>query len=129
MTPERRPGIDVQIQARETMFILDGGDGAELPSGSGGPVLAGPEAIFVAGRVAADAPTLVRIGIGSLGQQGDLVCAYAGELATPDRVVRLLNVTGDALAEVPVKNEVTLVEIFLTDVDEPDEIFVALDAR
>ena len=118
---------DVQIQARETMFILDGGVGAELPSGSGAPVLAGPEAIFVAGRVAADAPTLVRIG--SPGRQGDLVRAYAGDLATPGRVLRLVNVTGDVLAEVRVDAEVTPVEIFLTDLDELDEIFVALGAR
>lgn len=34
----------------ESMFIVDGGVNAELPSGSGGPVLAGPKAIFVAGQ-------------------------------------------------------------------------------
>lgn len=109
------------------MFILDGGADAELPSGPAAPVLAGPEAVFVAGRVAADAATLVRIG--SRGQQGDLVRAYAGDLATPERVLRLVNLTGDVLAEVAVKEEVTPIEIFLTDLDEPDEIFVALGAR
>ena len=101
------------------MFILDGAVDAQLPSGSGGPVLAGPEAIFVAGRVAADAPTRVRIG--SLGGQDDLVWAYAGDLATPARTLRLLNVMGDVLAEVPVDEEVTPIEIYLTDLDEPDE--------
>jgi hypothetical protein len=89
------------------MFILDGGVDAELPGGSKGPVIAGPEAIFVAGRVAADAPTLVRIG--SPGSEGELVRAHAGDLATPDRVLRI--------------------EIFLTDLQEPDEIFVALGSR
>jgi hypothetical protein len=127
MTPERGPFTEVQIQARETMFILDGGADAALPSGSSAPVLAGPEAVFVAGRVAADAPTLVRIG--SLGQPRDFVRAYAGDLATPDRVLRLVNVAGDVLAEVPVKEEVTRIEIFLTDLEEPDEIFVALGDR
>jgi hypothetical protein len=109
------------------MFILDGGVDAELPGGSKGPVIAGPEAIFVAGRVAADAPTLVRIG--SPGSEGELVRAHAGDLATPDRVLRLVNVTGDVLAEVRVDQEVTPIEIFLTDLQEPDEIFVALGSR
>jgi hypothetical protein len=124
MTPERRSVTEVRIQARETMFVLDGGADAELPSGSGAPIVACPEAIFVAGRVAADAATLVRIG--SRGGQRDLVRAYAGDLATPERVLRLVNVTGDVLVEVPVTTKVTPVEIFLTDFDEPDEIFVAL---
>ncbi len=48
------------------------------------------------------------------------------ELATPDRVLRLVSVEGDVLAEVPVEDEVTAVAIYLTDLDEPDEIFVAL---
>ena len=113
---------DVQVRARESMFILDGGVDAQLPAGSGGPVLAGPEAIFVAGRVAADAPTLVRIG--SFADHAELVAAFAGEIATPDRVLRLLNVTGDVLAQVPVDGEVTPVEIYVTDLDEPDEIVV-----
>jgi hypothetical protein len=121
MTPE------VQIQARESMFIFDGGLDAELPAGSGGPVVAGPKAIFVAGRVAADAPTALRIG--SPGGQGELVRAYVGDLATPERVLRLVTVTGHVLAEVPVTGEVISVEIFLSDLDEPDEIFVALGAR
>jgi hypothetical protein len=106
------------------MFVLDGGLDAELPDASDGPVLAGPEAIFVAGRVAADAPTLVRIG--APGNQGDLVLAYAGDLATPDHILRARNVLGDVLAEVHVEGEVTLIQIYLTDLDEPDEIFVAL---
>jgi hypothetical protein len=127
----RRRGLvavdDVQIEARESMFILDGGLDADLPAGSGGPVLAGPEAIFIGGRVAADAPTLVRIG--SPGTQGDLIMAYAGDLATPDRVLRLLNVEGDVLAEVHVEEKATPVEIYLTDLEEPDEIFVAVGGQ
>jgi hypothetical protein len=107
------------------MFILDGGREAGLPSGSAGPILAGPEAIFIAGRVAADAPTLVRIG--PPGTQGQLVKAFAGDLATPDRTLRVVNVSGNVLAEVEVRSSVTPLEIYLTDLDEPDEIFVAID--
>ena len=112
------------FRAHESMFILDGGLDAELPAGAGGPILAGPEAIFIGGRVAADASTLVRIG--SSGDQGDLVTAYTGDLATPDRVLRVLNVMGDVLAEVPVNDTITPLEIYLTDLEEPDEIFVAV---
>ena len=115
---------EVEVRANESMFILDGGLDAELPAGSGGPILAGPEAIFVAGRVAADAPTLVRIG--PPGKAEQLVKAYAGELATPDRVLRLVNVDGDVFAEVAVPDVSTPLEIYLTDLEEPDEIYVAL---
>ena len=111
------------------MFILDGGLDSQLPSGSGGPVLAGPEAIYVAGRVAADAPTLVKIRSGKPDSATELVRAYAGDLATPDRVLRLLDVTGNVLAEVSVNETVTPIEIFLTDLDEPDEIFISLGRR
>lgn len=90
-------------------------------------MLAGPEAIFVAGRVAADAPTVVRIG--PSGGEGDLVCAYAGDLATPGYVLRLVTVSDDVLAEVPVDEAVLRLEIFLKDLEEPDEIYVALGAR
>jgi len=48
------------LRLRESMVILDGGAGAALPDGKGGPVLAGPEAVFIAGRVATDAATVVR---------------------------------------------------------------------
>jgi hypothetical protein len=115
---------DVEIRVNESMFILDGGLDAELPAGSGGPILAGPEAIFVAGRVAADAPTLVRIG--PPGSPNQLVKAYTGELATPGRILRLLNVNGSVLAEVAVPEVSTSLEIYLTDLEEPDEIYVAL---
>lgn len=39
---------DLRVVVRESMFVLDGGLDAELPTGSGGPVLAGPEAVFIA---------------------------------------------------------------------------------
>ena len=87
-------------------------------------MLAGPEAIFVAGRVAADAPTIVRFG--SRRDQDQLVAAYAGRLATPDRLLRLVNVGGDVLAQVPVDCKFTTIEIYVSDLDEPDEIVVAL---
>ena len=115
---------DVEIHARETIFVLDGGSDAALPRGSAMPVLVGPEAVFVAGRVAADAPTLVRIGPPRL--RDDLVRAYVGALATPQRVLRVVTVTGDVLAEVSVGDEITRIEIFLSDLEEPDEIHVAL---
>lgn len=107
------------------MFVLDGGHEAELPLGSGGPVLAGPEAIFIAGRVAADAETRVRLGTART--ERDLVEAYDGELVTPDRILRLLNVMGDVLAAVPVRDTVTRIRIYLTDMEEPDEIVVAVE--
>ena len=109
------------------MIVLDGGPDAKVPSGSGGPILAGPEAIFVAGRVAADAPTRIRIG--APGSAGELVEAFTGTLATPNRVVRLATVTGDVLVEVIVPARSTALTIFLSDLEEPDEIYVALDAR
>ena len=104
------------------MFILDGGPDSELPTGSGGPVLAGRGAIFVAGRVAADASTVVRIGT-SVGH-GDLVLAYEGDLETPDSELRLLNILGDVLAVVSVCSPVTRITIYLSDLAEPDEVLV-----
>jgi len=106
------------------MLILSGSIEATLPDGSGGPVLAGPEAIFIAGRVVADAPTLVRIG--PPGTNGDHVSAYAGTVATPDLMLRLETVEGDLLGQASVVGSVTPIEIYLTDLEEPDEIFVAV---
>ena len=116
---------EVALKVRESILILDGGPDAELPPGSGGPILAGPEAIFVGVRVDVDAETSVRLTeIGT--PPAGLVEAYRGTLQTPDRVVRLVNVTGDVLAEVPVRNEQTPVVIFLSDLEEPDEVVVSL---
>lgn len=115
---------ELELAARESMFVLDGGDEAHLPDGSGGPVLAGPEAVFVAGRVAADAPTHLRIGRDR--DHAELVLAYRGVLATPSRRLRVVNVMGDELGEVEVAGNSTEIEIFLSDLDEPDEIYVAL---
>jgi hypothetical protein len=116
----------LQIAANESMFILDGGPNAGLPSGSGGPVLAGPEAIFVAGRVAVDAPTVLRVG--GPGGQGSLVPAYSGVLSTPDQVLRVLNIDQVVLGEVRVPDSLTPISIFLTDLEEPDEIYVAISS-
>jgi hypothetical protein len=60
-----------RVEAFESMFIVDGGPEASLPPGSGGPILAGPEAIFIAGRIGFDAPTVVRVGAD--GGQGELL--------------------------------------------------------
>lgn len=106
------------------MFTIEGDPDAELPDGEGGVVLAGPEAIFVAGRVEADAPTTFRIGTSA--DAGDLVLAYAGEVATPNRVLRVVNTDEELLAQVDVPTTSTPVSIYLTDLIEPDEILVAL---
>jgi hypothetical protein len=116
---------EVMVNARETMFVLDGGPDAHLPQESGGPVVAGPQAIFVAGRVSADSTTLVRIGPSETPSQ--LVKAYEGDLETPHRTLRLLNVTGEVILAVQVHDVVTRVRIYLTDLEEPDEIFVAVE--
>lgn len=115
---------ELRIEAHESMFVLDGGPDAALPDGSGGPILAGPEALFVAGRVAADAPTVLRVG--QPGGQEALVLAYEGLLATPDRRLRVVTVLGDVLGEVAVPNDETPVQVFLSDLEEPDLIFVAV---
>lgn len=106
------------------MFVLDGGEEATLPDGSGGPVLAGPEAVFVAGRVASDAPTHLRVGRDR--DHAELVLAYRGLLATPNRRLRVVNVMGDELGEVEVAGVSTEIEVYLSDLDEPDEIYVAV---
>lgn len=111
------------------MLILDGGPDAELPPGSGGPVLAGSEAIFIGARVDADAETSVRLTQGTGSRPGQLVEAYSGVLETPERVVRLVNVTGDVLADLPVPAERTHVVIYLSDLEEPDQVVVAVDGR
>lgn len=115
------------LRLRESMMILDGGAGAELPDGKGGPVLAGPEAIFIAGRVAADADTVVRFA-DELGCPHGFVEAYSGVLATPDRRVRLVTVTDDLLTEVPVAGASTKVTIYVDDRTEPDQVVLALTA-
>lgn len=114
----------VRLEVRASMFTIEGDPDAELPDGPGGVVLAGPEAIFVAGRVAADAPTMLRIGTSA--DAGDLVLAYAGEVATPNGVLRVVNTEEDLLAQVDVPTPSTRVAIYLTNLVEPDEILVAL---
>lgn len=115
----------LRIVAHQSMFILDGGPEADLPPGSGGPVLAGPEAIFVAGRIEFDAPTTLRVG--EPGGHGDLLHAYSGGLATPHRILRVVSVEQEVLGEVSVPAEHSTVSIFLSDFEEPDEIFVAVE--
>lgn len=117
----------IQISVYESMFIVDGGSGAALPAGAGGPILAGPEAVFIAGRVEYDAPTLFRVG--SDGGQGDLIMAHSGVLATPHRTLRVVNVEQEVLGEVTVSGVQTLISVYLTDFDEPDEIFVQIHAE
>lgn len=118
---------DLRIEVHESMVVLDGGLDAELPEGSGGPVLAGPEAVFVAGRVAADAPTVIRLE--HPGDEGDLVLAYEGEIETPERRLRVANVLGDLLGEVMVASVRSRIQIHLSDFDEPDEILVVVQAQ
>lgn len=87
-------------------------------------MLPGPEAVFVAGRVEGDAPTLICMG--PPGRQDDLILAYAGELATPARVLRIVTVDQEVLGEVGVQDDVTQIKIFVTDLEEPDEIHVEI---
>lgn len=117
----------LQLQVCASMLILDGGPDAALPVGSGGPILAGTEAIFIAGRVESDASTKVRIGIP--GEEGQLLHAYTGQLLTPLRQLRVVSVEGESFGEVTVPDPVTSVSIYLTDFEEPDEIFVAVNVR
>ena len=116
------------MKVRESMMILDGGEGSALPDGKGGPVLAGPEAIFIAGRPAADAETVVRFA-DEVSCPSGFVEAYAGVLATPARLVRLVTATDDLLlAEVPVAGLSTRINVYVDDPTEPDEVVLALTA-
>jgi hypothetical protein len=114
----------LRFSVHESMFILDGGPAAQLPRGSGGPVLAGPEAVFVAGRVESDAPTLFRIG--QPGGEAGLILAHSGSLATPRCRLRVVSVAQEVLGEVSVPGPRTSILIYMTDLDEPDEIFVCI---
>lgn len=112
-------------EVHQSMFIVDGGPDAELPPGTRVPVLAGPEAIFVAGRIEFDAPTVFRMG--PTGGERDLVHAYTGEIATPQRALRVVTIDGEVLGQVSVPQTQTRVSIYVTDFDEPDEIYVAVE--
>lgn len=114
----------LRLEVNESMIVVDGGPDAELPPGSGGPVLAGPEAIFVAGRVEFDAPTVIRVGTAD--GAGDLVLAYSGALATPQGRLRVVNIDQDVLGEVKAPVGQTTVAVYVSDLDEPDEILVAM---
>jgi hypothetical protein len=121
-TKERSTVSGLELTAHESMFIIDGGVEARLPEGSGGPVLAGPEAIFIAGRVAADAAT--HLWMGADLEHGSLILAYTGTLTTPKLQVRITNVNGDELGVLDVDCHATCVEVYLSDLEEPDEICV-----
>lgn len=69
--------------------------------------------------------TLFRVG--DPGGQGNLILAHTGAIATPGRVLRILNFSHDVLAEIEVTGLRTSIAIYLTDLDEPDEIFVSVD--
>lgn len=119
----------LRIEARASMVILSGGPDAELPpeteeSEAGAVVVPGPEAIFVSGRVEFDAPTLIRIG--DAAEVGDLVLAYTGEIATPDRTFQILDTELEVLGQVQVPTDQTSLSIYVTDLQEPDEILVVL---
>lgn len=117
---------ELALNVHESMVILDGGRDAELPDGSGGPILPGPEAVFIGGRVDVDAHTSIRIGDWGT-PPGDLVLAYEGAVETPTNSLRLVDIDGGELASVPVRNLQTPIRIYLTDLQEPDEILIAAD--
>lgn len=109
---------------REQAVIIDGGPGAELPDRSAPPLAAGPQAVIVMGRVPADAPTTIRVD--TQADRAPLIEAYDGTLETPDGYIRIVSVLDEVFASVPVRGERTRIRIFLTDLDEPDEIHFVL---
>lgn len=124
----------LRIEVNASMVIIAGDEDAELPpdpddtddANGAGPsaVVAGPEAIFVSGRVQYDAPTLIRVG--DRDEAADLTLAYTGNLATPDGRLQILNMDFDVLGEVGVPAGPTSLSIYLSDLVEPDEILVVV---
>lgn len=113
---------EIDLTINVSMFVLDGGPNALLPSGSGGSILAGGEAVFVAGRVACDAPTRIRVARSA--PPASLALAYSGWLSTPDAVLRVSGVDNERIAEMVVDATNIYLRIYLDNQDEPDEIFV-----
>lgn len=118
---------ELRLEVRVSMFVLDGGPNAALPEGSGGPILAGREAIFVAGRVELDAPTIFRVG--APGGDSGLILGFSGSILTPRRILRVVTVEQEVLGELSVPRATTFLNIYLSDLVEPDEVFVAVGAR
>lgn len=124
----------LRIKVNASMVLIAGDVGASLPpepddaEGTNrsvpSAVVAGPEAIFVSGRVEYEAPTLIRIG--DHDETDGLVLAYTGELATPDGRLQILNMDFDVLGEVQVSAGLTSLSIYLNDLVEPDEVVIAL---
>lgn len=111
------------------MILIAGDWDVELPEdpAEGGVhvVVAGPEAIYVSGRVQYDAPTLIRIGDETESTE-DLTRAYEGVIATPDRRLQIMDMETEVLGEVPVAADQTRISVFLSDLREPDEILLVL---
>jgi hypothetical protein len=114
---------EVALTVRESMLIVDGGEGVALPREFGSPVAAGPDAVFVRARSTGTSVRLSRLGPARPG----LVKAFEGSIGAPDYVVRLVDLDGAVLAQVPVATDPSYMEIFLDDLDAPGEIVIAID--
>lgn len=110
------------------MILLAGDSDAELPpepdDDMAHVVVAGSSAVFVAGRVQYDAPTLIRVGEAEGTER--LTLAHTGVLATPDHRLQIIDMDLETLGEIPVRAEATPIEIYVSDLSEPDEILVVV---
>lgn len=116
------------LSLNESMLILDGGPMSDLPEGSGGPIVAGPEAIFIGTRIDVDASTRVLVATAVPDSLGPLVEGFAGELASPLQVLRVANVYGDEYVTIPVSGNLSAVQILLSDFDEPDLVVIVVES-
>jgi hypothetical protein len=114
------------LSLNESMLILDGGLLSDLPEGSGGPLLAGPEAIFIGTRIDVDAPTRLMVVTAVPDSLGPLVEGFAGNLASPVQVLRVANVFGDEYITIPVSISLTGVQILLSNFEEPDLVVIVV---
>lgn len=124
----------LRIKVDGSMVLVAGHGGAQLPPepddaegtnrSTPSAVVAGPEAIFVSGRVEHEAPTLIRIG--DHDEADGLELAYTGVLATPEGRLQILDMDFHLLGEVDAPAGVTSLSIYLDDIVEPGEILIAL---
>jgi hypothetical protein len=107
-------------QLEQSMLIADGGPSSTLPEGRGGPVLAGPEAIFIGCRIDADAATRIVVATELPADLRSCFLALDGVLFTPQRIIRLVNVYDDEFFVLRTAGEETPLQVFLSDLEEPD---------
>lgn len=125
MPDGERPN-SITFTLHESMFVLDGHDQAHLPDSAPGPIVAGPEAVVVFGRVSADAPTAFEMRSAVGADRGALIPAYLGLIDTPDLELRVSTAHGHVLGTIPTTAVVSHIEVLLTDLHEPDKILVLI---